>query len=573
MRAAAGLDRLRDSIARSIERRLGGDEGLLATSFLLGARNGGPEARGRLDAFARAGVAHLLSVSGLHVALIGGGAALFLGLLPIGWRARALALGAAIAGYATFVGWSGSVTRAAATGVLWAVLRASGRRPEPRAVLLVVLAATLLRQPAAWRDPGLRLSYLVTLALLGAARARTARRVRWGLACVAAQGAAWPLVLGHQGSGSPVYLGANAILVPISGLIPPVVLMGLAGSALPGFPAEVALGPARGFLHVLLVLVRAAASLCDAWPVGSSLGPDLALAASVAVAVGWNLPCLRPPARLAASAVLCAGVTLIGQPPGRTPALLMLDTGQGESWLMVWKKETWLIDAGPTPGHGDRPGAMIVPALRSYGRRRVSRLFLTHDDEDHSGGVAELIAQQVRIETIHPPAGWQPGAPTSAFLAWAQAGGTQIEPLQCGDTLRGGDAMVIVENPDAASKALGDNQGCLVLRIETAHLTLLVTGDAPARVLERCARPARETVVLSAAHHGSATSTPERLLSVMRPGAVLVSVGRENRFGHPSAEVIERIRRCGALLRRTDRDGTLTLERCRGVWRVRAGVP
>jgi competence protein ComEC len=573
LRMAAGLGRVRDRLALTIRERLGGDPGRLATSFLLGARSVDPEGRSRLGAFARAGVAHLLAVSGLHVALIGAGAAMLLGALPIGWRARSLALGLSIAGYATLVGWSESVTRAAASGLLWALLRAAGRRPDPRSLLLVILGVVLTLRPAAWRDPGLRLSYVVTLALLGAARARAPRRTRWGLACLAAQGAAWPIVLGHQGSGSPLFLASNALLVPVSGLVPLCVCMGLAGAALPGFPAEVTLAPARMFLRLFLALVHATAALCDRLPLGSELSPEAALVASVAIAVAWNLPRLRTRVRVAAMLALCIGATVIGQPPGRTPAILMLDVGQGESWLILWKRETWLIDAGPTPGHGDRPPAAIGPALRSFGRRDVTRLFLTHDDEDHTGGLTELVAQNVPVRTLHPPASWEPGAATRAFLAHASAAGGRTVPLRRGDTLRTVEALVVVENPDPALPGGGDNERSLVLRIETAGLTLLVAGDAPASVLTRCARPAAAAVVLSAGHHGSAGSTPETLLRRMRPGAVLMSVGRGNRFGHPSPAVLERVARAGACVWRTDRDGTIVLEQRGGRWRARIGAP
>jgi competence protein ComEC len=570
---AAGLGRVRDRLARTIRERLGGDPGRLATSFLLGARSVDPEGRSRLGAFARAGVAHLLAVSGLHVALIGAAAAMLLGVLPIGWRARSLALGLAIAAYASLVGWSESVTRAAASGLLWALLRAAGRRPDARSLLLLVLAVVLTLRPAAWRDPGLRLSYVVTLALLGAARARAPRRTRWALACLAAQSAAWPLVLGHQGSGSPLFLASNALLVPVSGLVPACVIIGLAGAALPGFPAEVTLAPARLFLRLFLALVRATAALCDGVPLGSELPPEAALGASVAIALAWNLPRLRTRLRVAAMVALCVGTTAIGLPPGRTPAILMLDVGQGESWLIVWKRETWLIDAGPTPGNGDRPPTAIAPALRSYGRRDVTRLFLTHDDEDHTGGLAELRAQDVPVRTLHPPAGWRPGAATLDFMARAGVGGARIAPLQRGDTLRTAEAMVVVENPDPAIAGGGDNERSLVLRIETAGLTLLVAGDAPSSVLTRCARPSAGAVMLSAGHHGSAGSTPEELLRRMRPSTVLVSVGRGNRFGHPSPVVLDRVERAGAAVARTDRDGTIVLERRGGRWRALAGAP
>jgi len=569
----AGLGRLRDRLARTIRASLGGDPGSLATSFLLGARSVDPEGRRRLGAFARAGVAHLLAVSGLHVALIGAGVALLLGAIPIGWRARSLALGLAIVAYASLVGWGESVTRAAASGLLWAWLRAAGRRPDARALLLVVLAAVLCLRPAAWRDPGLRLSYVVSLALLGAARAGAPRHTRWGLACLAAQSAAWPLVLGHQGSGSPLFLVTNALLVPIAGLVPPCVGMGLLGVALPGFPAEVTLVPARLFLRLFLALVGEIAALCDRLPLGSELSPEAALAASIGVALAWNLKRLRTRVRLAATLALCAGVTAIGAPPGRTPAILMLDVGQGESWLVLWARETWVIDTGPAPGHGDRPPAAIAPALRSYGRRAVTRLFLTHDDEDHTGGLAELLAEHVPVMTLHPPAGWQPCAATREFLARAAGAGAMVQPLQRGDTLASAEAILVVENPDPSQAGGEDNERSLVLRLETRGLTLLIAGDAPSSVLARCARPAAATVMLSAGHHGSAGSTPAELLQCLRPRTVLVSAGRENRFGHPSPAVLDRIARAGAAARRTDLEGTILIERRGDGWLARGRAP
>jgi competence protein ComEC len=570
---AGSLARARDAIAATLKARFPGDGGLLAASFLLGARGAGPEARGRLAVFGRAGVAHILAVSGVHVGLIAGILALLLGMLPIGWRARLLILAGGIVLYASLVGWGAAVTRAAAGGAIWAVLGAAGRRPDGRTLLLFVLAASLLHQPAAWRDPGLRLSYLVTAALLGAGRGRAPRWARGARVCVAAQSAAWPLVLAHQGSGSPLFLLSNAILVPLAGLLPPFVGIALGMSALPGFPDAVAFAPARAYLGGYLAAVRAAAGLCDRWPIGSELPTGLGLVAGVSVAALWNLSRLRLRLRFAAAIMLVVGVTLIGHPPGRTPAVLMLDVGQGESWLLLWRDETWLIDAGPSPGRGDRPALAIASALHAYGRRGITRLFLTHDDEDHSGGLAELMEQNVPARVIHPPAGWSPSEATRAFLDWARARGAMVEPLQRGDSVGGAGLSVAVANPDPTAGEREVNERCLVLRITGAELTLIVSGDAAAARLEACLRGQEPVAVLSAAHHGSGASTPAGLLAALRPQAVLISVGRGNRFGHPSPLVLERVARAGATLFRTDRDGTIRIDRRGGAWRVCGGVP
>jgi len=131
--------------------------------------------------------------------------------------------------------------------------------------------------------------------------------------------------------------------------------------------------------------------------------------------------------------------------------------------------------------------------------------------------------------------------------------------------------VLTVENPDPAFPATEENDRGLVLRIECPGLALLVTGDASGSVLEAWVKTAgrRGAQVVSAGHHGSATSTPDRLLAVLRPRAVLISVGRWNRFGHPSPSVLERVARSHAALLRTDRDGTIYLERRHGTWCAR----
>jgi competence protein ComEC len=568
------LAAVRDRLSGRVESLLGGDAGRLAGSFLFGPTRAGPGGQEWLGPFRRAGLMHVVAVSGLQVGLVAGILALVLGFLPVGWRGRSLALAGAVAAYASLVGWSASVTRAAVVAGGWAVLRAAGRRPEPRALLLGVLAASLWLQPGAWRDPGFRLSYLVSLALLGASRAvRGAARVP--AAWFAAQATAWPLVLAQQGSGSPLFLATNGLLVPLAGLLPLVVVFASLGSLLPGFPHDICLAPARGFLDLFLDLVGVGASICDRWPVGSSPGAEMGLALGASVAALWSLDGPRARLRLAATILLCAGAVVLGRPPARAPAFLMLDVGQGESWLLVWRRETWLVDAGPPPGEADRPPAVIAPVLRSLGRRRLERVFLTHDDADHAGGLAELAAQGIEVGAVHPAVGLDPSAPTRAFLRRALERGARLEPVRRGDTLRCREGRLVVLHPPAGAGPEDDNARSLVLRVEVEGLVAVISGDAPGPVLEAClgADPRGPApCVLSAAHHGSASSTPETVLRRLRPDAVLISAGRGNRFGHPSPAVLERARRAGAAVFRTDRDGTVALARRGGAWTASRAV-
>jgi competence protein ComEC len=501
-------------------------------------------------------------------------------------------LAAGLPAYGLLVGWGTAVCRSAGAGSLWCLLRAAGRRATARALLLLLLAAALWSRPASWREAGLQLSYLVAAALIGmarAARGRPPRRKRVGwlrgaprliFGLLAAQATAWPLILAHFGWGSPLFLVTNLILVPLVGLLPAVLLPCLLLGQIPGFPNDVAFAPAQVAAQGLVGLSGYLARLCDGWIVGGALTPPLALAAAALAASCCTWGSSRAAGRAALALLTGAAATLLACSPGPSPTLLMLDVGQGESWLLVWQRETWLIDAGPPPGTGGRPRRCLEGALRYYGRGRIDRLFLTHDDLDHTGGLAELGGPWPAVGTIYHPRGWRPTEPTRRWLETRAAQGARICGLARGDRLLGGQAELRVLHPEAPASRYPDrNSASLALLVAAEGLRLLIAGDVPGRV-ERTwlGDPhALAADVVSAAHHGSGGSTPDAFLEACGAGALLVSAGRHNRFGHPAPRILEAASRFGIGVYRTDQDGTIVIEYHHGDWAIRswtgAGCP
>jgi competence protein ComEC len=572
----------RAGLSTRLARALTPAQGAFARSFLLGTGAVEPEDLAAKGPLQRAGVAHLLSVSGLHVAFIAGFLAALFAALPVSRRWRAAALIAALLFYASLAGWSAAVTRAAAGAALWGALTALGRRPDAVAILALVLAGTLWAEPGAWREMGLRLSYLVTLALIGAARStmpargrgdrRRARLVGGARVLIAAQTTAWPLLLAMQGSASPIYLASNALLVPFSGLVLTAILFALGLVCLPGIPPDLAGAPAGSLIDLFLWSAHCLARAADALPVGAEVGSLPAIVAALALALVWHVRRARGLMGPLVAVPACFALTLAGQIPARLPAALMLDVGQGESWAIFWPHETWVIDTGPMPPDAQRGGESLESALHQYGRSRIDRLFLTHDDSDHTGALAALDARGLRAGAIHPPRGWRPGAPTRAWIDRALARGARLEPLARGDTVRAQGGDLIVLHPPRAGEAATTNAGCLALRLRLRDLELVVSGDAPGEVQAGWARARllEPAAIASAAHHGSASSTPPPFLEALTPAAVWVSAGRRNRYGHPHAETLERIRTCGAAVFRTDREGLLRVRPDRGGWRIEA---
>ncbi|MCK4414090.1 MAG: ComEC/Rec2 family competence protein [Candidatus Eisenbacteria sp.] len=599
-RLSAGRRRLRAGLAAALLGQFGREAGSFAARVLLrwdgreqGAQKTQEEQKGQAshesragyekhadhenhaETLARAGLGHLFAVSGLHVGLIGGAAALLLQLLPVGRRTRGVLLSAWLCAYASLVGWSPSVTRAVSAVLLWSLLRAAGRRPQAHTLLLIVLAATLWCAPGAWRGTGMQFTYLVSLAIVAALGCRRQGRRRGGRAIfvlVAAQGAAWPLILAQQGGGSPLYLVTNGLLLPAFGALVGAVLLGAVFAWVPGFPIDVAAAPGIYLISAFLGLAEWGGRLCEQSWCAAEVGTGVALAASLLVLLAWQLPRVPGGLRLIAGPALGALLLLIGSPQRHAPRVLMLDVGQGESWMVCWRRETWLIDAGPPPGEAGRAGKTIGTVLRGAGRRRIDHLLLTHDDRDHAGGLVELDALGIPVDSIHHPVGWVCGRATGDWIAARVRRGAGVRSLQAGDTLRSREgSAAIVHPPPGGVPGSGKNAGCLALRLQLGGLEILVTGDLPGETLEKWgpAEGAAPAAVLSAAHHGSGGSTPAALLRRVAPRVVAISVGRRNRFGMPAPATLARIGARGAHVYRTDRDGSLVFEQCGGGWRVR----
>ncbi|MBM3318367.1 MAG: ComEC/Rec2 family competence protein [Candidatus Eisenbacteria bacterium] len=589
---AAALRRARGAVAGRLELLLPAEQAAVARALLMGRVAAEPGDELVWAPLREAGVGHLLAVSGLHVGLLAGFTAGVLRLLPLPGRARLLLLALLLAGYGALTGWSASVTRAACGGILWCLLRAAGRAPEGRTLLAAVLAAHLWAEPGVWRDLGCRLTYIVTFAILGAAAAgrgheaggipggRPTRRVALGMVVMfAAQSAAWPLLLASQGWASPIYLAANLLVVPLAGLLLGTTLLGLLFSLCPGFPADIAGGPARALIEGLLAAGGRAAAWAGSLPLGGAVGAHLGAAGALAVAVVWHPRRLPLGARAALAVILCAAITLAAQARAGQTRAAMLDVGQGESWMLLWPGETWVVDLGPAEPGDARATARLARALRQHGRRRIDRLFLTHDDADHTGALPGLVASELPIDRIHFPDGWTPTERTAAALAQAVAQGARLEALSRGDTLaatgarrRGAEreekVLALVLHPPRGGRGEGArNEGCLGLLVAFGAVTIAITADSPAAVLEEWVeRGLGRCTIVSAAHHGSADSTPRSFLEAAAPEAVLVSAGRGNRHGHPATAVLERIAGCGAWLLRTDRDGQIRLRLSGGRW-------
>jgi len=261
------------------------------------------------------------------------------------------------------------------------------------------------------------------------------------------------------------------------------------------------------------------------------------------------------------AALLLFGLLFLraGDPVPEGSLLLALDVGQGDcNVILTPGHEAALIDCG-SAGVSEVYEKRVEPALKYYGVRRVSVLFLSHSDSDHVSGACELL-EDYSVRYLIIPEYEGAGEDFGEIIEKAEECGTELLRWRTGDalTLRSGDRFSCLW-PEKDSRSDSDNEISLVLLYEESGFRGLYTGDISSGTERQLRLPEGPVDYLKVAHHGSRYSSSPELLSAISPRVASVSCSRNNSYGHPSPEVINRLEACGTDIFITFRDGAILL--------------
>ncbi len=524
------------------------------------------------DTLRRTGTTHLVAISGFHIGIVAGLAALLLGgiwrLFPaLGSRlprriAQAFAAVLAAMAYGLIAGTSLPVLRTVLMIATVALAAASRRNVRAEHSLALAAAVVLVFDPVGLLAPGFWLSFGGVAWLVFCLDRRQRKRPLW-LVFTQAQAvmalALLPLTIWFFQQASLTGAWINLVAVPWISLV--TVPLGLIALGLDQFGADGALW------HGVLDLAAASAALfwrlLDAsahWPGGRWFLPRPGTLALM-LAIAGTLLLLIPRGlrgRLAGLLLLLPMAAPRDTAP-RAGALeaIVIDVGQGQSVLLRTHRHSLLIDTGPHfPGGLDMGEAAVVPTLRALDVRALDALLISHGDQDHDGGTRAVLATHGPSRRLHstPPRGF---TRCRAGQRW-QWDGVEFEVL----------------HPPRWFPDLGNDASCVLLA-RTGHGSVLVPGDISAVVEERLLReyPSLRAVdVVVVAHHGSGSSSSRAWVNALAPKLALVSAGQDNRFGHPRPEVVERWRQtgaewlntadCGAISVRVDAAGSVRSPDC-----------
>ncbi|HET6948277.1 MAG TPA: DNA internalization-related competence protein ComEC/Rec2 [bacterium] len=578
----AAIFALRARISGVFAAGLPGPRGALLMSLLLGDDGAlAPETR---DAFTRAGLLHVLVVSGTQVALVMGMVVWLARLLRSPPLLTSTAASLAVVIFALMTGWAPSVARAAVMGVVASLALAGGRVYDVFAALALAAVVLLASSPFLLFDVGFQLSFVATWALVYVAPAvrplvgRLPRPAASLIAMsVAAQVSVMPILAFHFQQVSFAAFAANLFVVPLVGVLVPVGLAAATlGLILPSV-AAVAVRPLGPLLDLIHILARFFAGLPGAAiPVFPPSLAGIAISYLVLIALAEILRgrlVLRRPAAVGAVLALLSVLIWAQVLQGAGPRLLsitVLDVGQGDAILLrAPSGHTVLIDGGgEVEGHltGYDVGARrVVPVLRRLGVRRIDVVILSHAHEDHAGGLVAVL-QNFRVGLVLDSGLPHPAPSYARIRELVAARGIPYRLARRGMRLDLGDglrlAVLLPQEPLIAGSGSDVNLNSVVVRATYHHVGVLFTGDMEALNESQLLDLGDDvrSAILKVAHHGSDTGTTEAFIDAVRPAVAVISVGAMNPFGHPHRRTLDVLEGWGAQVYRTDRDGAVLIQ-------------
>lgn len=543
------------------------------------------------ETFQEGGIAHILAISGLHITLIGTGIYQILRKTGCSIFAAALCVGTFIILYTVMTGFSVSAVRAVIMFCIWLGAQVFGRKYDMLTAVSGAAIALLIKDSRVLIDASFLLSFsaVLVLAILIPAVNDTCMLRNAVMKNVVSGILVWigtlPVTLFFFYQTAPWSFLLNLIVVPLMSLI---MISGLS-AAMAGcvyLPWGIFLGaPVYYLLYFFEWLCQMEKKLVQAvWITGKPqnwriclfyvmLG-GCVLISRVLVkgnTHGKKEQCYKVRALWLTVLGICIGLMNPGTPDELR--ITCLDVGQGDgAVLQMPTGEVFLVDGGST-SEGQVWKYQMEKTLKYYGISEIEGIFLSHDDQDHISGVEEYLDEYqktyggknkegISLRQIYLPTTDR----KETFLNLkekAVKAGIEVVSVSQGSRIeseKGGWSIQCL-SPNSHTLSGDSNEDSMVLMVTYGTFRMLFTGDFEGNAEKRLAQNGMEldAEVLKVGHHGSANGSSEEFLQMVAPEISVISCGKNNRYGHPAEETLERLKKAGSKIFVTAEDGAVQI--------------
>ena len=547
------------------------------------------------ELYQAAGISHVLVISGLHISLLALAVAGVLRRLGFPMPVWVILSVGVLAGYGILIGQPTTAVRALLMFFVLQGARLLGRSYDLLSALAFAGILMLLDNPDLILDGGCRLSFCAVIGVgwyvseknkifrsIGEKEKRK-NRGKGGKGSSAGAileniRAGWylwlftlPVMLDTFYQVSVVGILWNLVAIP---LLPVIIASGGLGVVLAGwniFLGSLAGSPAYGMLQLYQEIGNISEKLpVGMWTPGQPSKPVIAgyyLVIFLLVLVEKQLIKREKRWKIFPGMELCSMLLLLllmAHPWQQREKITFLDVGQGDASLLQSGGQTLLLDGGST-SQKNVGTYVILPYIKQQGISCLEAIVLTHTDQDHINGVTEVLEEGKKgwltVKNLMYPY-WMEGTEQGKQLKkLAEEAGASCRKIRAGDRLTIGKAEAVVLYPKEQEKIAEPNAGSLVLFWKWEGVRAMFTGDLPEEKERELLQNLPACEILQVGHHGSATSTCREFLEQVQPSLAVISCAMKNRYGHPSPDTVDRLKKTGCEIRYTMKSGAITIRK------------
>jgi competence protein ComEC len=557
----AALSRFRGELARRLSESIPAETLPFVLTIWLGDRR-------QIDSdlyqsFIESGTAHILSVSGIHIAIIFVSLRMLMRVLVPRRRLRLVVLLVSVVAFAGMTGAQVATIRATIMIAAYLLAEWFDREPDAPTALGIAAAIFAIHDPGVLYDIAFQLSFLsvASLLLFDGAIAGTLEWLPTALreamaGTLAVQLLPLPVAI-HTFHVLPMAAPfVNLLVIPLTGVVLWLgFLTSVAAFALP------AAAPLFGYaLHPAVQgVLWISTATADTGRVHLRMtSPTFAaLAAYAAAMLAAYIASRRPEGRrgvwLAGAGLAALLCVALWSPIRPRPEVTVLDVGHGDAiFVRAPGGATMLVDAGPRSEFADEGERTVAPFLWANHVTKLDVLMITHPDADHVGGSLFLL-EHFRVASLVLGPEPYPGTLEDDVIAVCEQRGVPVKRLARGDQFTLGGARVEVLHPPRPTPAgLSENDRSLVARVTWPGMSALLAGDVERAGEEALLAAGPDAAVLKVPHHGSITSSSEAFIDAVRPAVAVISVAKRGRRTVLSPEVVRRYNERGVAVLQTD---------------------